>query len=133
MHPDKIKIAVLGLGYVGLPLAEVFAKHYPVIGYDVNKNLVDSLKVKKSKDEGLVFTCSADQLEDCTVFIIAVPTPVDDTNQPDLRALLSASRTVAQYLKKGDYVIYESTVYPGCTEEECVPILVAAPLGPHFP
>lgn len=120
MQANNIKIAILGLGYVGLPLAEAFAKHYPVIGYDVNVKLVESLR---SKVEGLEFTSSPDLLADCTIYIIAVPTPVDDSNKPNLKALLSASNTVAKHLKKGDYVIYESTVYPGCTEEECVPIL----------
>lgn len=127
MTQQNIKIAVLGLGYVGLPLAKAFANHYPVTGYDINETLISQLtnchidKLPHSKP--LNFTTKEESLESCTVYIIAVPTPVDDSNKPNLTALLSATKTVAKYLKKGDYVIYESTVYPGCTEEECIPLL----------
>jgi len=131
----NLSIAIIGLGYVGLPLAVAFGKQYAVIGFDVNTNRIASLK--KGEDETLQSTNSeikeaiklsfSDQLEDiknCTVYIVTVPTPVDENKSPDLKPLLNASKMIGSILKKGDLVIYESTVYPGCTEEDCVPVLV---------
>ncbi len=143
MIREDIKIAVVGLGYVGLPLAIEFGKKYRVLGFDINATRVAELQsgldhtkeadlegLKESTDlylssegKGLSFSCHPDKLKDCNVFIVAVPTPIDSFNNPDLTPLLSASKLVGQALKKGDVVIYESTVYPGCTEEDCVPVL----------
>jgi len=109
----KVKIGVIGLGYVGLPLARLFATKYEVIGYDI----------KEKWEESFLATTDCDALIDCNVFIVCVPTPVDCNNKPDLDPLESASVTVSYYLKEGDVVIYESTVYPGCTEEFCAPLL----------
>src|SRR5690606_12291148 len=128
------KIAVIGLGYVGLPLAAAFAKKYEVIGFDMNQNRINELKAGKDhtleltekqlrEAEKLVFTSDAELLKSCTIFIITVPTPIDSFKNPDINLLLKASHTVGKVLKKGDVVIYESTVYPGCTEEDCVPVL----------
>ena len=136
------KIAIIGLGYVGLPLARLFATKYPVIGFDINKDRISSLKaghdftleveddVLRSvlvntfdDNAGLYCTCDLESLKECNVFIITVPTPVDKNNRPDLTPLYKASETVGKILKKEDIVIYESTVYPGVTEEECVPVL----------
>ncbi|MDG2146829.1 MAG: nucleotide sugar dehydrogenase [Flavobacteriaceae bacterium] len=130
------KIAILGLGYVGLPLATEFAKKFKVLGYDcdskrVNElNLlvdktkqVDSSKLKNALKNKLVLSSSEDMLKDFNVYISTVPTPVDSKKKPDLTYLISVSKTIGKYLKKGDLVIYESTVFPGCTEEECVPVL----------
>nr|WP_294894726.1 nucleotide sugar dehydrogenase [uncultured Pedobacter sp.] len=130
---DK-KIAVIGLGYVGLPLSLEFAKKYSVLGFDVNPERVNSLKAgidltlessaeELKEHENLVFSSDETLLKTCNVFIVAVPTPVDKFNNPDIRLLQLASKTVGKALKNGDIVIYESTVYPGCTEEDCVPIL----------
>ncbi|MDX9881852.1 MAG: nucleotide sugar dehydrogenase [Prolixibacteraceae bacterium] len=129
----KSKLAVIGMGYVGLPLALEFAKHVPVVGFDINEKRIDSLnrRIDPSNEldaasfEGcdIHFTCREQELEQASVFIIGVPTPVNKYNHPDLAALLSATRTVAGSIKKGDYVIYESTVYPGTTEEECIPLI----------
>ena len=134
MKMQSTKICVIGLGYVGLPLAIEFSKKFPVIGYDINKtringlndgidftNEVSSSELKKAKN--ITFTCEENSLQDCNFFIITVPTPITKSKKPDLRPLLSASNLVAPFLKKGDVVVYESTVYPGATEEECVPIL----------
>jgi len=131
---DSARIAVIGLGYVGLPLAVEFGKVMPVIGFDIQPKRIDALRAGRdetlevSADElaeaaHLSFTCDPDALKECTVFIVAVPTPIDSVKRPDLRALTGASKLVAASLKKGDTVIYESTVYPGCTEERCVPVL----------
>jgi len=128
------KIALIGLGYVGLPLAAEFGKKREVIGFDINKNRIDLLKKKIdptleiSKKEFteatyLNFTSNPKDLKDCNIFIVAVPTPIDNHKRPDLTALEKSSETVGSVLKKGDIVIYESTVYPGATEEICVPIL----------
>ncbi len=128
------KIALIGLGYVGLPLAAEFGKKREVIGFDINKNRIDQLKKKIdptleiSKKEFteatyLNFTSNPKDLKDCNIFIITVPTPIDNHKRPDLTALEKSSETVGSVLKKGDVVIYESTVYPGATEEICVPIL----------
>jgi UDP-N-acetyl-D-galactosamine dehydrogenase len=131
---DETNIAVIGLGYVGLPLAVEFAKKYPVIGFDVNKNRITELSKgfdrtlevsKKNLNDSinLSFESEANILSSCNVFIVTVPTPIDKHNQPDLTPLLMASGMLGRILKKGDIVIYESTVYPGATEEECVPVL----------
>jgi len=126
-------IAILGLGYVGLPIALAFAKKFRVVGFDIkperidllNKHIDPSLELGKSDFEGsdIEFTCNIEDLRVAGFYIIAVPTPIDEHKNPDLSALFSASRTVGKVLKPGDYVVYESTVYPGCTEEDCVPIL----------
>jgi UDP-N-acetyl-D-galactosamine dehydrogenase len=126
-------IAVIGLGYVGLPLALEFARKFKVIGFDIkperinllNKN-IDPSKELSSKDfdnTDILFTSKIDDLKLASFYIVAVPTPIDDHNNPDLKPVISASKTVGSVLKKGDYVVYESTVYPGCTEEDCVPVL----------
>ncbi len=130
------KISVTGLGYVGLPLALVFAKKYSVIGFDINEARVEMMKkgIDPSKElepeafEGcdILFSSHPEDLRQAHFHIVAVPTPVDSAKVPDLKPVLSASRTLGKVLKKGDYVVYESTVYPGCTEEECLPILEEA-------
>ena len=128
------KIAIIGLGYVGLPLAVAFGAKYQVIGFDINAERIANLKSgldttlqctsqEIANAHQLVFTDDLTQIKDCTIFIITVPTPVTKDKQPDLHLLLTASKMVGEVLKKGDIVIYESTVYPGCTEEDCVPIL----------
>lgn len=129
----QAKISVIGLGYVGLPIALEFAKKASVIGFDIKTDRVALMKKgidpsKELESEAFVgcdiqFTVSAGDLKDARFHIVAVPTPIDDHNQPDLGPVLAATRTVGKALKKGDYVVYESTVYPGCTEEDCVPIL----------
>lgn len=133
-NPYSPTIAVIGLGYVGLPLAVEFGKQQPVIGFDINENRIQQLKngidsTLEVDAEGLKaaaymhYTSDPAELRNATIFIITVPTPVDEYKQPDLRPIISASTTVGKALKKGDIVIYESTVYPGCTEDDCVPIL----------
>ena len=127
------KLAVIGLGYVGLPIALEFAKKIDVIGFDINEARVDMMRKGQDpsrelaasdfENRKITFTSSIEDLKAATFFIIAVPTPIDHSNLPDLKPLLGASKTVAQVLKKGDYVVFESTVYPGCTEEDCIPIL----------
>ena len=127
-------IAVIGLGYVGLPLAIEFGKKYLTVGFDINKNRISELKkgfdktleVNKNdfdKATNLIFTTDSDKINNCNIYIVTVPTPVDKFNTPDLSPLKSASKMVGSVLKKGDIVIYESTVYPGATEEVCVPML----------
>lgn len=129
-----IKIAIIGLGYVGLPLAIEFAKKYPSVGYDVDKKRVEELKNsfdktlevnfdESSNSSNLLYTSNPDDIKDCNIYIICVPTPIDEHKNPDLRPLLSASKTAGKLLDKGDIVIYESTVYPGATEDDCVPVL----------
>ena len=131
---ENIKIAIIGLGYVGLPLAVEFGKKYSVLGFDINQTRIDELnngydRTQEMTSEelkslqNLSFSIDKKQLETCNIFIITVPTPIDNYKKPDLTPLLSASRTVGKFLKKNDLVIYESTVYPGCTEEDCVPVL----------
>ena len=130
---DNIKIAVIGLGYVGLPLAIEFAKKFPTIGFDIDKKRIKKLKegldstqeISKENLKGtkLIFTSQVIQLEECNFFIITVPTPVDSSKTPDLIPIKSATALVSSILKKGDIVVYESTVFPGLTEEICVPIL----------
>jgi UDP-N-acetyl-D-galactosamine dehydrogenase len=138
----EIKIAVIGLGYVGLPLARLFATQYSVVGFDINQCRIAALKTgidstleidkltlsevlqdKPGKEIGLYCTSILEEIADCTYYIVTVPTPVDKNNRPDLTPLYKASEAVGKVLKKGDIVIYESTVYPGVTEEECVPVL----------
>ena len=118
---DKYKIAVIGLGYVGLPLAKSFSKHFHTIGYDVNHNLIDSLKSKELNS--LNFSKTPSDLIDSNIYIVAVPTPVNKDNIPDLRSLESATTLISNYINQNDIVIYESTVYPGVTEEFCIPII----------
>jgi UDP-N-acetyl-D-galactosamine dehydrogenase len=140
---DKnIKIAVIGLGYVGLPLARLFATKYPVVGFDINQSRIASLQSgtdttlevdditlqkvlldKVGDTVGLYCTSKIEDIKDCNYYIVTVPTPVDKNNRPDLTPLYKSSETVGSVLKNGDIVIYESTVYPGVTEEECVPVL----------
>ncbi|MFM9909039.1 MAG: nucleotide sugar dehydrogenase, partial [Chitinophagaceae bacterium] len=129
----KAKLAVIGLGYVGLPIALEFAKKISVIGFDINSKRVammnnqidpsNELEKKDFENCDIVFTDSLDVLREASFFIVAVPTPVDQHNVPDLRPVLGASSTIGKVLKKGDYVVFESTVYPGCTEEDCLPVL----------
>lgn len=134
-HPPKdVKIAMVGLGYVGLPLAVAFGRVQPVVGFDINAKRIAELKAgvdhtrEVEPDElaeatQLSFTDRLEDIADCNVFIITVPTPIDRYKRPDLSPLISASKTVGEVLKKGDVVIYESTVYPGATEDDCVPVL----------
>lgn len=129
----ETKLSLVGLGYVGLPIALEFAKKVPVIGFDISKERVEMMKNKIDPSEELpseafdncdiLFTTDPEDLKAASFHIVAVPTPIDNHNMPDLTPLLSATRTVGKILKKGDYVVYESTVYPGATEEDCVPIL----------
>jgi UDP-N-acetyl-D-glucosamine/UDP-N-acetyl-D-galactosamine dehydrogenase len=143
MPVSEKKIAIIGLGYVGLPLAIEFAKKYHVTGFDIKTERVEELKrgedktleadidelkasqqlKSQKKNIGLSFTNEVDQIKVCNIFIVTVPTPIDQFKAPDLQPLLKASAMIGQVLKKGDVVIYESTVYPGCTEEDCVPVL----------
>lgn len=130
------KIAIIGLGYVGLPLARLFSTKYETIGFDINKDRVNELMsghdstlevedylLQDAIQNGFTCTSSIAEISDCNIYIITVPTPINKHNSPDLTPLIKASETVAKILKKGDIVIYESTVYPGATEEECIPIL----------
>ncbi len=127
------KISVIGLGYVGLPIALEFAKQVKVVGFDIKPERVELMKkgidpsnelsFEKFSNCDIEFTANPDDLKDCHFHIIAVPTPIDDHNLPDLTPVLKASEAVGKILKKGDYVVYESTVYPGCTEEDCIPVL----------
>jgi UDP-N-acetyl-D-galactosamine dehydrogenase len=128
------RLAVIGLGYVGLPLAVEFGKKFPVIGFDIKEDRINELRQCRDATlevdpeefalaESLKFTCDVAELYDCNVFIITVPTPIDEHKRPDLTPLISASEAVGGVLKRGDIVIYESTVYPGATEEDCVPVL----------
>jgi len=130
----NLKLAIIGLGYVGLPLALEFSKKKDVIGFDINKNRIEELKsgidknlefskYELKKKRQLKFTNSIEDFQDYNCFIITVPTPIDELKRPNLKPLLSASKMVGEIIKKGDLVIYESTVYPGCIEEECVPLL----------
>jgi UDP-N-acetyl-D-glucosamine/UDP-N-acetyl-D-galactosamine dehydrogenase len=133
-QPENIKIAIIGLGYVGLPLAVEFGKKYSVLGFDINRTRIDELnngydRTQEMTSEELKslqqlsFSTDEEQLKTCNIFIVTVPTPIDKYKKPDLTPLLSASRTIGKLLKKNDLIIYESTVYPGCTEEDCVPVL----------
>lgn len=130
---NDLKVALIGLGYVGLPIAIEFAKKTRVIGFDINAKRVEMMRNKIDPSSELAsedfenvdikFTSSLEDLREANFYIVAVPTPIDEYNQPDLHPLISASTTVGKVLKKGDYVVYESTVYPGCTEDDCIPIL----------
>lgn len=137
----KDKIAIIGLGYVGLPLAVAFAAKYKVVGFDINEprikelnsghdhtlevedDLLKSVLLGSSSENGLYNTNRLDEIADCNVYVVTVPTPIDDNENPDLTPLIKASETVGKVLKQGDLVIYESTVFPGATEEDCVPVL----------
>lgn len=131
MNVKDAKIAVIGLGYVGLPLAVEFAKKYPVVGYDISVPRITELRQGKDSslevdpDElaaiSMTYTDQLDDIRDCNVYIVTVPTPIDDYKSPDLRPLIAASRGVGKVIGKGDVIIYESTVYPGATEEDCIP------------
>ncbi len=136
MSNSKYKIAVIGLGYVGLPLAHAFSEKYEVVGFDIAQWRIDELnsgfdrtlelnavQVKESITNGMRFSADLDAIADCNVYIVTVPTPIDSSNRPDLTPLIKSSESVAKVLKKDDIVIYESTVYPGVTEEVCVPVL----------
>lgn len=134
---NKIRICVIGLGYVGLPLARLFSTRYSTIGFDMNRKRVDALNAGHDatlevsdellqdaiRDNGFRCTTDLDEIRDCNFYVVAVPTPVDDNNRPDLKPLLGASETVGKVISKGDIVVYESTVYPGVTEEECLPVV----------
>lgn len=134
---DKIKICVIGLGYVGLPLARLFSTKYETIGFDMNQRRVDALMkghdaTLEVSDEllqeainsyGFICTTDLEKIKSCNFYVVAVPTPVDENNRPDLKPLWGASETVGKVISKGDIVVYESTVYPGVTEEECLPVV----------
>ena len=134
---EQIKIAVIGLGYVGLPLARLFSTKYKTVGFDMNQSRVDALMSghdatlevaddllqEAIRNNGFVCTTKLEDIKDCNSYVVAVPTPVDMNNRPDLKPLWSASETVGKVISKGDIVVYESTVYPGVTEEECLPVV----------
>ena len=134
MNLEKVKIAVIGQGYVGLPLAIEFGKKYPTLGFDINQARIDELKkgidhTNEASPEQLIsanqltFSANINDIKECNTYIVTVPTPIDEFKTPDLNQLRGASKMLGEILKKGDTVIYESTVYPGCTEEVCVPLL----------
>lgn len=134
MNLEDIKLAIIGLGYVGLPLAVEFGRKRSVVGFDINERRIKELRngndftLETTQDElaaaeQLKYTTQTDDLRSCNCYIVTVPTPIDEHKRPDLTPLIKASETVGKVLKKGDIVIYESTVYPGCTEEDCVPVL----------
>ena len=138
-----MKICIIGLGYVGLPLAIEFAKKYPVLGYDINNDRIEELKsgkdstqeadiesmlyvmnlINSTSEKGLTFSSNEEDLKSCNIYIVTVPTPIDKNNSPDLKPLINASETIGRIIGKGDLVIYESTTYPGCTEEDCIPVI----------
>ena len=133
---ENIKIAVIGLGYVGLPLARLFSTKYKTIGFDMNVERVETLMkghdvtlevedglLKKAINNGFICTSDIEDIRDCNFYVVAVPTPVDENNNPDLTPLYKASETVGRVIKKGDIIVYESTVYPGVTEDECIPVV----------
>ncbi len=129
----EAKLSVIGLGYVGLPIALEFARKISVVGFDIREDRVQMMRNKIDPSEELtseafdncdiIYTSDPEELRKCAFHIVAVPTPIDNHNQPELTPLIKASQTVGKILKKGDYVVYESTVYPGATEEDCVPVL----------
>ena len=137
MHSlSETRVSVIGLGYVGLPLAVEFSKHFPTVGFDVKRERVQELREQRDSTRelsadalaaatGITYSADLEDIRACNVYIVAVPTPIDRHNRPDLGALRGASRTVGKVLKAGDVVVYESTVYPGATEEDCVPVLEA--------
>jgi len=131
---ENVRVGIVGLGYVGLPLAVYMARHFPVLGFDINKSRVSELAAGRDRThevtveeftaaESLSYSADIENLKDCNFFIVTVPTPIDQAKRPDLTAVMRASETVGQALSPGDVVVYESTVYPGATEEVCVPIL----------
>jgi UDP-N-acetyl-D-glucosamine/UDP-N-acetyl-D-galactosamine dehydrogenase len=133
---ENSKICVIGLGYVGLPLAHAFSEKYKVVGFDISQWRIDELRaghdrtlelseiqVKEALSNGMEFSLDVNDIKDCNIFIVTVPTPIDKNKRPDLTPLIKASETIGKVLKKDDIVIYESTVYPGATEEDCVPVL----------
>ncbi len=137
MNLDQIKLGIIGLGYVGLPLAVEFGKKRSVMGFDVNPKRIEELRsgldatlevdaAELSQASQLTFSTNLEDLRACNCFIVTVPTPIDEHKRPDLTPLIKASQTIGQVLKVGDIVIYESTVYPGCTEEDCIPVLEKA-------
>lgn len=132
----NIKICVIGLGYVGLPLARLFSTKYQTIGFDMDQKRVGALMeghdatlevsdelLQSAIANGFKCTTNLEEIKDCNFYVVAVPTPVDDNNRPDLRPLWGASETVGKVISKGNIVVYESTVYPGVTEEECLPVV----------
>src|SRR5215203_1375003 len=129
----KAKLAVIGLGYVGLPVALYFAKKISVIGFDINDERIELLKqktdpnrdIEKNEFENceIIFSNDMEDLKQASFYIVCVPTPVDDHNVPDLRSLKKACAAIGKVIKRGDYVVFESTVYPGCTEEDCIPVI----------
>lgn len=136
MKKNNIKIGVIGLGYVGLPLARLFSTKHKTVGFDMNQNRVDALMaghdatlevsdelLQTALKNGFVCTTNLEEIKDCNFYVVAVPTPVDVNNRPDLKPLWGASETVGKVISKGDIVVYESTVYPGVTEEECLPVV----------
>ena len=134
MKLQDMRLAIVGLGYVGLPLAAEFGRKRSVVGFDINQRRIDELKagndstLETTREElaaakHLSYTTNHDDLRACNCYIVTVPTPIDEHKRPDLTPLIKASETVGKVLKHGDIVIYESTVYPGCTEEDCVPVL----------
>lgn len=134
MQIKDLKLSIIGLGYVGLPLAVEFSRNRPILGFDINQRRIDELKsgndstLETTQEEltaakDLSYSTNPDDLRNCNCYIVTVPTPIDEYKRPDLTPLIKASETVGKVLKKGDIVIYESTVYPGCTEEDCVPVL----------
>ena len=133
---NETRIGVIGLGYVGLPLARLFSTKYKTIGFDINQKRVDALMtgvddtlevsselLNVAISKGFLCTTNLDQIKGCNFFIVTVPTPVDKNNRPDLSPLIKASETVGKVIKKGDIVVYESTVYPGATEDDCIPVI----------
>ena len=137
MNLEKVKIAVIGQGYVGLPLAIEFGKNHPTVGFDINKARIAELKkgvdhtneatpAQLTSAKQLTFSANINDIKECNIYIVTVPTPIDEFKNPDLNQLRGASKMLGEILKKGDLVIYESTVYPGCTEEVCVPLLEKA-------
>ena len=133
---EDLRVCVVGLGYVGLPLATAFSSRFRVKGFDISGARIGELRrgfdrtlelsteqLQTAIGNGLEFTSDLDEIKSCNFFIVTVPTPVDEYKSPDLRPLIAASETIGRVLKKGDIVVYESTVYPGATEEDCVPVL----------
>ena len=133
---EQIKICVIGMGYVGLPLARLFSTKYPTVGFDMNQARVDALMkgrdatlevddklLEEAIKNGFRCTTDIDEIRDCNFYVVAVPTPVDKNNNPDLSPLIGASTTVGKVISKGDIVVYESTVYPGVTEDDCIPVV----------
>ena len=133
----ETKICVIGLGYVGLPLARLFSTKYRTIGFDMNQRRVDTLMVGHDatlevsdellqdaiNNHGFKCTANIDEIRDCNFYVVAVPTPIDKDNNPDLTPLIGASTTVGKVISEGDIVVYESTVYPGVTEDDCIPVV----------